>query len=106
MKILLVSAHPVEDSYNAALRQAAMAALQHAGHEVDHLDLYAEGFDPVLGRAERLGYHEVSANCALVEAYVTRLLAVRRQHLWDPIGDLNNGGLLIHRNPKESEDEP
>ncbi len=64
MKILLVSAHPVEDSYNAALRQAAMAALQHAGHEVDHLDLYAEGFDPVLGRAERLGYHEVPANRA------------------------------------------
>ena len=83
-----------------------MAVLQHAGHEVDHLNHYAEGFDPVLGRAERLGYHEVSANCALVQAYVTRLLAVRRQHLWDPIGDLNNGGLLIHRNPKESEDEP
>jgi len=75
MKILLVSAHPVEDSYNAALRQAAIAALQHAGHAVDHLDLYAEGFDPVLGRAERLGYHEVPANRAPVEAYVTRLLA-------------------------------
>ncbi|MFO0188782.1 MAG: NAD(P)H-dependent oxidoreductase [Alphaproteobacteria bacterium] len=75
MKILLVSAHPVEDSYNAALRQAAIAALQYAGHVVDHLDLYAEGFDPVLGRAERLGYHEVPANRAPVEAYVTRLLA-------------------------------
>ena len=58
---------------NAALRQAAKAALQHAGHEVDHLDLYAEGFDPVLGRAERLGYHEVPANRAPVEAYLTRL---------------------------------
>ena len=50
-----------------------MAVLQHAGHEVDHLDLSAEGFDPVLGRAERLGYHEVPANRAPVEAYVTRL---------------------------------
>jgi hypothetical protein len=58
---------------NAALRQTAIAALQHAGHEVDHLDLYAEGFDPVLGRAKRLGYHEVPANRAPVEAYVTRL---------------------------------
>jgi putative NADPH-quinone reductase len=58
---------------NAALRQAAMAALQRAGHEVDHLDLYAEGFYPVLGRAERLGYHEVPANCAPMEAYVTQL---------------------------------
>jgi hypothetical protein len=58
---------------NAALRQAAMAALQHAGHEVDHLDLYAEGFHPALGRAERLVYHEVPANGAPMEAYVTRL---------------------------------
>jgi len=33
-------------------------------------------------------------------------LNVRRQHLWDQSGDLNNGGFLAHRNPKESEDEP
>ncbi|MCA3363327.1 MAG: hypothetical protein ING08_21220 [Roseomonas sp.] len=32
--------------------------------------------------------------------------AVRRQRLWDQIGDFNNGGFLAHRNPKESEDEP
>jgi len=75
MNILLVSAHPAEDSYNAALHQAALAALIRAGHQVDHLDLYAEGFDPVLGRAERLGYHEVPTNRAPVEAYVNRLLA-------------------------------
>jgi len=50
-----------------------MAALQRAGHEVDHLDLYAESFYPVLGRAEPLGYHEVPANGAPMEAYVTQL---------------------------------
>lgn len=75
MKVLLVSAHPVEDSYNAALRAAALAALTRAGHAVDLLDLYAEGFDPVLGRAERLGYHEIPANRAPVEGYVARLMA-------------------------------
>jgi hypothetical protein len=32
--------------------------------------------------------------------------SVRRQRLWDQIGDLSNGGFLAHRNPKESEDEP
>lgn len=74
MRILLVSAHPVEDSYNAALRHAAIEALTGAGHVVDHLDLYAENFDPVLSRAERLHYHEVPANRAPVEAYVTQLL--------------------------------
>ena len=31
---------------------------------------------------------------------------VRRQRLWDQIGDLNDGGFLVHRNPKESDDEP
>jgi len=29
---------------------------------------------------------------------------VRRQHLWDQVGDLSNGGFLAHGNPKESED--
>ena len=33
-------------------------------------------------------------------------VSVHRQRLWDQIGDLNNGGFLAHRNPKESEDEP
>ena len=31
---------------------------------------------------------------------------VQRQRLWDQTGDLNYGGFLAHRNPKESEDEP
>ena len=37
---------------------------------------------------------------------IDRVEIVRRQHLWDQSGDLNNGGFLAHRNPKESEDEP
>ncbi|MFM7345512.1 MAG: NAD(P)H-dependent oxidoreductase [Tagaea sp.] len=75
MKVLLVCAHPVEDSYNAALRRAAQDALARAGHAVDLLDLYAEGFDPVLGREERLGYHAIPANRTPVEGYVVRLMA-------------------------------
>jgi putative NADPH-quinone reductase len=75
MKVLLVCAHPVEDSYNAALRRAALDALARAGHAVDLLDLYAEGFDPVLGREERLGYHAIPSNRAPVEGYVARLMA-------------------------------
>jgi putative NADPH-quinone reductase len=75
MKVLLVSAHPVEDSYNAALARAARGARVRGGHAVDHLDLYAEGFDPVLGREERLGYHAIPANRAPVEGYVARLMA-------------------------------
>ena len=48
-------ANPVPDSFGASLRDVAMSALSSAGHEVDLLDLYAEGFDPVLSReAHRL----------------------------------------------------
>jgi hypothetical protein len=32
-------------------------------------------------------------------------IIVQRQRRWGQTGDLNNGGFLFHRNPKESEDE-
>jgi NAD(P)H dehydrogenase (quinone) len=50
--VLVVSAHPVPDSYVAAVRAAAVAGLRAGGHEVDHLDLAAERFDPCLSREE------------------------------------------------------
>lgn len=75
MKILLISAHPVETSFNAAIQKTAIAALARAGHTVDHLDLYAENFNPVLSREERLGYHEIPGNRAPVAPYVDRLMA-------------------------------
>ena len=52
MKTLVVHAHPVPDSYSAALRDAVVEARRSAGHTVDLLDLYAEGFDPVLDADE------------------------------------------------------
>ncbi|MGL4728346.1 MAG: NAD(P)H-dependent oxidoreductase, partial [Bosea sp. (in: a-proteobacteria)] len=57
MRILLVYCHPCTESFGAALRDTASAALTLAGHEVDLIDLYAEGFDPVMGASERRGYH-------------------------------------------------
>ena len=73
MRVLVVYCHPVETSYNAALHQQVVHSLRDAGHEVDDCDLYAEGFNPVMSRAERLGYHEVPANQAPVQGYVDRL---------------------------------
>jgi putative NADPH-quinone reductase len=49
----VVYAHPHEGSFTAALRDAAVATLRRHGHEVDLLDLYAEGFSPELTRDER-----------------------------------------------------
>jgi NAD(P)H dehydrogenase (quinone) len=74
MRVLVVYAHPVETSYNAALHRQVVQSLTGAGHEVDDCDLYAEGFDPVLSRAERLGYHSVPSNREPVQGYVDRLL--------------------------------
>jgi putative NADPH-quinone reductase len=48
MRVLVLFAHPLADSFHAALHRDVLAALHAAGHTVDDLDLYAEGFDPVL----------------------------------------------------------
>ncbi|MEM6460368.1 MAG: NAD(P)H-dependent oxidoreductase [Pseudomonadota bacterium] len=58
MNILVVYCHPVEDSFCAAVRDTVLTALGEAGHETRLLDLYAIGFDPVMGREERRHYNE------------------------------------------------
>lgn len=73
MRVLVIYCHPVETSFNAALHREVLAGLKQAGHEVDDCDLYAEGFNPVMSREERLGYHEVPRNQIPVQSYVDRL---------------------------------
>lgn len=75
MRILVIFAHPVETSYHAALHRTIVETLTRAGHDVDDCDLYAEGFDPVMRRDERLAYHDTTVNRQLVEPYVARLMA-------------------------------
>lgn len=75
MRILVVWAHPLADSYSAALKDRAVAALEANGHQIDLLDLYAERFDPVLSAQERIDYHEIGPNQANVESYVAQLRA-------------------------------
>lgn len=67
MKTLLVHAHPNPESYNAALFKAAREALAEAGHELRVFDLYAEGFNPVMDRDERVAYLD---NPGFIEARV------------------------------------
>jgi NAD(P)H dehydrogenase (quinone) len=62
MRALVVFAHPVPESFGAALRDTTVAALRSAGHEVKLLDLYASGFDPVMGADERRVYNEPGIN--------------------------------------------
>ena len=73
MHVLVVYCHPVETSFHAALHQEVLTGLRAAGHTVDDCDLYAEKFDPVLSREERLGYHDVPSNQIPMAEHVARL---------------------------------
>jgi putative NADPH-quinone reductase len=75
MRILLVLAHPLEDSFAASVARTAREALEASGHVVDLLDLYAENFDPRLSEAERRGYFDVPYDTSAVADIVVRLKA-------------------------------
>jgi len=73
MQVLVVFAHPLQDSYGAALRDAVIQALKEGGHTVDLCDLYREGFDPVLSARERQMYRDTTCNAENVAEHVHRL---------------------------------
>jgi len=52
MRVLVVLAHPRSNSFNHAIGEAAVHVLEAEGHQVAFHDLYAEGFDPILGWKE------------------------------------------------------
>lgn len=56
MRALVVHAHPSRDGFNHACYLAACRGLAHGGHEVRTIDLYAEGFSPVMTPDERAAY--------------------------------------------------
>lgn len=49
MKVLIVHAHPEQQSFCSAMRFAAAEVLTAKGHEVEVSDLYAQNFNPVAG---------------------------------------------------------
>lgn len=73
MRVLMIHAHPREDSLSAALRDAAKAALEGAGHEVELRNLHAEGFDPVMGAEERARHHDIPRNLEGIGDHVASL---------------------------------
>lgn len=74
MRALVVYCHPSPASFTAAVRDAVLERLAAAGAELRVQDLYARGFQPVLTRAEWLGYLDCPANRAPVAAEVADLL--------------------------------
>ncbi len=73
MRILMVLAHPLPDSFAAAVARTARETLEAGGHSVDLLDLYKENFDPRLTEAERNGYFDVPYDASAVSEIAARL---------------------------------
>jgi NAD(P)H dehydrogenase (quinone) len=76
-RVLYLYCHPLPESFHGAIRTAALEGLARAGHQVDLLDLYAEGFDPVLTAEGRRNYHNLAVNRSGLEDYVARIQAAQ-----------------------------
>jgi NAD(P)H dehydrogenase (quinone) len=94
MRVLVLYAHPVEASYQAALHRAVVENLKAAGHEVDDCDLYAERFDPVLSREERINYLDEAICRRPVAEYVDRVLAAEAIVLAFPVWNYGYPAIL------------
>ncbi|RKF05616.1 flavodoxin family protein [Oceaniradius stylonematis] len=94
MRVLVLHAHPVSESFNGALHRRAVERLEAAGHDVDDCNLYAEDFDPRLTREERLGYHDIGANTAPVQGHVDRLRAADALVLCYPVWNFGYPAML------------
>lgn len=69
MNALIVHAHPHADSFSRALRDRAEAGLNRQ-HDTRIIDLYADGFDPVMTTEERRRYETDDPICSpLVQTY-------------------------------------
>jgi NAD(P)H dehydrogenase (quinone) len=53
VRTLVVTCHPLRDSFTAAVAERAVTTLRGRGDELRVTDLYAEGFDPLFTAAER-----------------------------------------------------
>ncbi|MBC2861190.1 MULTISPECIES: NAD(P)H-dependent oxidoreductase [Stappia] len=94
MRVLLIHAHPVEESFSTALKNEVLRVLVAAGHSVEECDLYARGFDPVLSREERLAYHDVERNREPVAEYVEQLMRAEAIVLVYPVWNFGFPAIL------------
>lgn len=48
MKVMIIYAHPYDESYNHAILQSTLEGLKEGNHEIDLLDLNKDGFNPIM----------------------------------------------------------
>jgi NAD(P)H dehydrogenase (quinone) len=73
VQVLVIYCHPVAESFAAAAHGIVLQTLAARGHEVVNVDLYAENFDPVMSRQERLDYQNTERNIRPVRKYDEQL---------------------------------
>lgn len=69
MNTTIVLAHPWPGSFNHAIANGAVAALASKGAPCTLLDLYADGFDPVMRQEDLALYTKGQSATPLVQAY-------------------------------------
>lgn len=73
MRALVIYTHPNPESFTAAVRDRVVETLSAGGHEVELLDLYGEGFDPLLTEAEWRAHLDPPSQKPEVAGYVAKL---------------------------------
>lgn len=73
MRILVVYCHPVPESFTAAVRDEVLATLGRLGHETRLIDLYGEGFDPVMTADERRHYNDRAPSDPALQPHIEAL---------------------------------
>lgn len=74
MRCLIVITHPLSESLCHSLAKTAIEELTVAGHDIQILDLYQEGFAPSLTVAERQSYYGQAFDDEAVQPQVEQLL--------------------------------
>lgn len=70
MRALVVYCHPREGSFTSAIRDIVLERLDAAGAEVRLIDLYRDGFDPILSAHEHEVYLDETQNRKGLERHV------------------------------------
>ena len=94
MNVLVLFAHPVETSFQAAVHNQVVESLRAKGHSVDDCDLYAENFDPRLSREERIAYHDLDSDRSAIQPYIDRLRAAEAMVLVFPVWNFGYPAIL------------
>ena len=69
MSVTIVYAHPWDESFNHAVLTRTISLLEEKGENITLIDLYKDGFDPVMSEQDLSLYSKGKSTDKLVERY-------------------------------------